>query len=89
MTEREEIDMLRRTVADLIDRVRTLEARPSWPGYTPINPVPSLPYPPPVMPYMAPWAPIPPVTCGDPMPVRPLTTCVAHAKAVNTALRNG
>ena len=76
MTQAEEIDMLRRAVADLTERVRMLEARPVVPVYTPLNPVPSLPYPGPTYPYM-PWTFIPPVTCSDPMPMRPMTTCVA------------
>lgn len=81
MTQAEEIDMLRRAVADLTERVRTLEARPAVPVYAPLNPVPSLPYPP-VMPYVAPytapWFHVGPATSGDPMPMQPLTTCTAQ-----------
>lgn len=74
MTEREEIDMLRRLVADLTERVRTLETRPASPVYVPLGPGAPQPYVPPAMPWA--WPFIPPVTCGDPMPMRPMTTCV-------------
>ena len=79
MTQTEEIDMLRRTVAELTEQVRTLEARPVQPTLQPLKLVPFLPYPPSTMPYAAPWTPISPVTCGDPMPMQPLATCVAQA----------
>lgn len=73
MTEREEIDMLRRLVADLTERVRTLEARPAptiHVGDHAIHVTPML------KPIEGP-APNRPGT-GGPIPPRPVTTCVAR-----------
>lgn len=71
MTQAEEIDMLRRAVADLTERVRTLEARPMLPYVAPATgAAPCIPTPFWVQPIAAPRT-------GDPMPLRPLATCVA------------
>ena len=84
MTEREEIDMLRRLVADLTERVRTLEAKGSpathvitGPNYT-ITPMRGPLYGP---------AGDPPST-GTPVPFRMPSTCMATASG-KTALWHG
>ncbi len=61
MTEKEEITLLRRQVADLMDRVTRLEGRPQWPALPQQSPViPRLVPGTPINPY--PWSPSIPVT---------------------------
>lgn len=68
MTQAEELDMLRRQVADLMDRVRQLEARPTQPVYMPIGAPMPQPFVPAAVPLRGPtyspsfW---PVTTCGD------------------------